>query len=369
VRALIELGHEVQLVGPPGVEGLSSRRAEKTVTGERFGFNTIWRLISRGAPEPVFEALEIAYNLYSVPRLLAHVRRSSSYLIYDRLSLFHLAPLIASTVYGIPLVSEVNDSAVIHRSRPLLFQRVARAMERVVLRRSSLVVTVSGRFQELLSDAHDVRRDDVLVTPNAVDPTRFAQTEKAPKELRRRLGLEGRVVVGVIGGFVAWHGLDHLIHSLRDLLIDRDDRRILLVGDGPVRTDVEQLVSRLKLDGRVQFTGFVPAHEIPSYIACMDVCLMPDSNEHGSPIKIFEYMAAGKPIAAPRYGPIEEVIEDEVNGLLFRPRDREQLRQSVSRLLQDGELRSRLGQAGRERVLDRHTWLHNARRVLANLNC
>jgi glycosyltransferase involved in cell wall biosynthesis len=171
----------------------------------------------------------------------------------------------------------------------------------------------------------------------------------------------------VVGGFVPWHGLDHLVLSVEELLNERDELHVLLIGDGPVRAEVEELVRRLGLERRVEFTGFVPAAEVSGYIECMDVCLMPDSNEHGSPIKIFEYMAMGKAVAAPRYGPIEEVIDHGRTGVLFRPRDRADLRDAVRSLVEDAELRSRIGRAARAHVLSRHTWSANVHKVLEKL--
>lgn len=368
VNAFRELGHEVRVVCPPGVgrEEAASGQAAPTGNGTvRNALSSTWKRISRWSPELLFELLELVYNLWSYLTLRRAVRGFRPDLIYDRYSLFHVAPVWLSRRSGIPLVSEVNDATVIRRTRPLALKRLARRLEGRILAGSTLVVAVSERFQELILASHDLPEESIVITPNAVDPARFERRGGA--ERRAGLGLENRVVLGVVGGFVPWHGLDHLVLSVEGLLKERDDLHVLLIGDGPVRGEVEALVRRLGLERRVEFTGFVPAAEVSGYIECMDVCLMPDSNEHGSPIKIFEYMALGKAVAAPRYGPIEEVIEHGHTGVLFSPRDRAALHDAVRFLVENPELRARIGSAAREHVLAHHTWSANVLKVLARL--
>jgi glycosyltransferase involved in cell wall biosynthesis len=97
----------------------------------------------------------------------------------------------------------------------------------------------------------------------------------------------------------------------------------------------------------------------------MDIAVLPDSNAYGSPMKLFEYLAMGKAVVAPRVGPVEEIVRDGENGLLIEPANAEQLAERVLRLAEDPGLRFRLGQQGRAEVLARHTWRRNAETVLA----
>ena len=363
VRALTLLGHEVCVVGPPGVPADASCDASQTP--RRAAWARIWQQISGAAPEWLFEMLECAYGGYCFVVLSRAVRKHRPHLIYDRYSLFNFGPTAVAGSYGVDLVTEFNDATVIRRSRPLLFERLARRIEKTTLRRSTLVVTVSERLGELLVSTHDLPDRAFVVTPNAVDPQRFAIADGS--EMRRCLGLERKAVIGVVGSFVAWHGLDYLVRSVARLLDQRPDCRVLLVGDGPVRRGIEALIERCGLEGKVSFTGFVAPEEVPKYIACMDVCVMPDSNEHGSPMKIFEYMAMSKAVVAPAYPPIERVIEHGGNGILFRPRDEAALGRAISSLLDDPELRRRLGHQARLDVLENHTWQKNVETLLAAL--
>jgi glycosyltransferase involved in cell wall biosynthesis len=364
VRALRLLGHEVCVVCPPGI--VSDISSKPSSISRRHALTRLWQHISASAPEWLFEVLECAYGVHCYLALSRAVRKHRPHLIYDRYSLFNLGPAMVARRYNIDLVTEVNDATVIRRSRQLFFERLARRIEGATLRRSILIVTVSDRLKELLTGSHDLADRVFAVTPNAVDPQRFEFIDGS--DVRHCLGLERNTVIGVVGSFVAWHGLDYLVRSVACLLDERSDCRVILVGDGPVRGHVEQLVERLDLADKVRFTGFVAPEEVPKYIACMDVCVMPDSNNHGSPIKIFEYMAMGKAVVAPAYAPIEEIIEHDRNGILFQPRNEAELRRALGRLLDDPNLRRRLGSNARRDVFEGHTWQKNVETVLSALS-
>jgi glycosyltransferase involved in cell wall biosynthesis len=100
----------------------------------------------------------------------------------------------------------------------------------------------------------------------------------------------------------------------------------------------------------------------------MDACVIPHSNDYRSPIKLFEYMAQERPVLAPRTEPIEAVVEDGKEALLFTPLDSDSFRSSLSKLLDDKELRKSLGRNARRLIEERHTWRHNARQVLESID-
>jgi len=103
---------------------------------------------------------------------------------------------------------------------------------------------------------------------------------------------------------------------------------------------------------------------LPGHVAAFDIAVMPDSNEYGSPMKIYEYMAMGKPVVAPRLGPLEDGIVDGETGILFPRRDAAALRAALEKLLRDDRLRAGMGARARDHVLAKHTWDRNAARIL-----
>jgi glycosyltransferase involved in cell wall biosynthesis len=333
------------------------------------------RLLTKAAalfPEFLFEFLELGYNLYSLPRTYFLLARRDYSFYYERYALFNVGGLLAAKLRGVPSVAEVNDSALIARSRPLVFKSLARAAESIALRLADRVVTISGPFRDYLAQYGNAVAGKVEVIPNAVDPSRFPSVPQSPgvkaarEAIRARYGIGDRHVLGVAGAFVAWHGLTFLLESVAEML-ERDDLHVLLVGDGPVRPDIERLVAERGLVGRVTLTGFVSPAEVVQHLAAFDIGLMPDSNVHGSPMKIFEYMAMGVPIIAARYRPIEEVVTHGETGLLFEPRNADALRTVLRVALADPALRSRVGGNARNAVLANYTWQRVAERTLGTI--
>jgi glycosyltransferase involved in cell wall biosynthesis len=143
--------------------------------------------------------------------------------------------------------------------------------------------------------------------------------------------------------------------------------RLLIVGDGPERSRLEEHLRSHRLHEAACFTGAVGPHEVPRLLASMDVAVAPYpglSFFYFSPLKVFEYIAAGLPVVASRVGQVATVIQHEVNGLLCPAGDAGELTAALLRLHREPELRSRLGQAARATVLQNYTWEAVAGRIL-----
>lgn len=365
VRAFESLGHHVRVVSPPGTamqEQVGVKRSETHGKSLKFNWGRIWGSLSERVPQIIFEIMEIAYNCYSYFSLKSAILAKRPDFIYDRYALFSIAPLFIARRYNINFILEINDATIIQRSRPLSLKWFARLIERKIFCNASALLTVSEYFKQLIINIYGIPPSKICVIPNAINPARFQVSGN--HNLCEELGLYGKYVIGVVGAFVPWHGIDFLVTSVQNILKERKDTKILLVGDGPVRSQIDTLVKGLKLQDHVKFTGFVPSSDVPKYISCMDICIMPDSNEHGSPIKIFEYMAMGKPVIAPRYGPIEEIIQDDKTGILFTPRDKTGLCNAIQRLLNNSELKNKIETSARDYVFSYHTWTANVKKIL-----
>jgi glycosyltransferase involved in cell wall biosynthesis len=191
--------------------------------------------------------------------------------------------------------------------------------------------------------------------------------------VRRRLGLQSSTVVGFSGTFGVWHGIPTLAAALPLVLAARPEVRFLLIGDGPLRRLVERAIREHGLERRVVLTGQVPLSQMPDYLAACDVLVSPHGRQadggefFGSPTKLYEYMAAGRPIVASRIGQIGEALADGETALLVPPDDPEALVTAILRLVDTPCLRSRLAAAARCRVERAHTWRGNAERLLSAL--
>jgi glycosyltransferase involved in cell wall biosynthesis len=364
-RAFEKIGHRVFFSSPTGVDPRATAGASPY---RESGSQNFFTCVSRNLPAFVFELLEIGYNIPAFFRNAAILRREKIGLIYERHAFFLCATALLSRWRRVPLVVEVNELVGDERVRvqPLLAP-LARWCDRVVFRAAKMIFVVSPHLaRRIESLGIDARK--ILVLPNAVDRADF----ESPGEgcaVRARHGFEDVTVIGFVGWFVAWHRLDLLLESFSRIAASRPALRLMLVGDGELRGELERCARELRIAERVIFTGAVPHDEMPAHIAAMDVCVVPHSNAYRSPIKLFEYMVQARAVVAPRTEPIAMVIADEKNGLLFDLEDAGTLEKSLTRFADDAALRERLGAQARRDVLEKFTWEKNAGTVLASLAC
>lgn len=172
-------------------------------------------------------------------------------------------------------------------------------------------------------------------------------------------------MAGFVGSLKPWHGVDLLIEAFRGVLSADEKAKLLIVGTGPTEEALRQQAA--KLGGAVVFAGGVEHNDVPSYLSAMDVTVAPFRDIEGfyfSPIKVFEYMAAGRCVVASRLGQIEEVVQDGQRGLLCKPDDAEALSEALLTALRDPALRTRLASVAREYVERHHTWRVAAEKTL-----
>ena len=140
-----------------------------------------------------------------------------------------------------------------------------------------------------------------------------------------------------------------------------------MIGDGPLKSSLQDRIRQAGLEKAVTFTGVVTHEDIPQYLATMDVAVAPYpaiGNFYYSPLKLFEYMAAGRAVVASRIGQVAQVITDGVNGLLYEPGHRAGLVNRLRELRESSALRLELGKNARRASRD-FTWERNAERVVA----
>lgn len=315
------------------------------------------------------EAEELAYNVGFLRVAWQRARQLKPDAIYQRHTAFNVVGAVLSRLLRVPLVLEFNSSEV-WKGRHwggLHLPRVAALVEEINLRAADRIVVVSRPLRDSLV-AEGVTSDKVLVNPNGVDPRQF-EPENGGEAARTRFGLSGGIVVCFSGTFGVWHGIPTLAAVIPKLLEARPQVRWLLLGDGPLR----HLVEPLATPGRVVLTGLVPHAEMPDHLAAADILVSPHGRQadggefFGSPTKLFEYMAAGRPIVASAVGQIAEVLQDGQTALLVPPDDPESLAQAIARLIDDACLRQRLAVAARAAAEERHTWRQNAERLLGSM--
>ena len=320
------------------------------------------------------EVREMAYNLTFFTCVKKYFDRSPPDMIYHRYSLNNYVGVRLANRYRIPLVLEYNGPLVWVSKNwgcGLFFSRVSEMIELYGLKSADLIVVVSKPLlDELVGRGVDGRK--VLVNSNGVDVSKFRPDLDGSK-IRQRLELTDKVVVGFVGTFGPWHGAEVLAKAVKGVVMKNPNVHFLFVGDGSTMPQVRGIVAASKMEGHVTFTGLVPQDEVPLYLAACDILASPHVPNpdgtpfFGSPTKLFEYMAMGKPIVASRLDQIGEVLADGDNALMVEPLDVNGLVERILLLASDEKLRTSLGKKAREDALSKHTWERNVQRVIEKL--
>jgi glycosyltransferase involved in cell wall biosynthesis len=361
VRAFEKMGHRVILSSPTGVD------PRQTAGSSPFSRPGVAARIARLLPGPLFELLELLYNLPAFTRNLRLVRKHDCRLIYERHAFFLFSTALVARLRHCPLIVEVNELVGDPRLRAQpLFSRLARWTDRFLFRRARLIVVVSPHLKRRVQE-YGIPEDRILILSNAVSEDDLVPPPEpstaVPLSIHQSsiINHQSPFILGFTGWLVQWHRLDFLIQALA--LPEFASVTLLLIGEGPLQSALESQARALGV--RVQFHGPLPHSAIPAALRAMDACVVPHSNDFRSPIKLFEYMAQERPVLAPRTEPIESLLTDGKEALLFTPLDPESFRSALRKLLASKELRTSLGRAARRLVQEHHTWEQNALKIMS----
>jgi glycosyltransferase involved in cell wall biosynthesis len=294
-------------------------------------------------------------------------------LIHERFNLLSLGGAWASRRLGIPFVLEVNADLLEQRKFKGTPERGLRKLFAVRATRTCFdaaakIICISASLKEHLRTKWNIDEDKLTVLPCAADVHGF-KPDYDSAAVRKSLGLTTEPVVMWVGGFYPWHDLSLLLESFTSILERRPDARLVLVGDGQTRPSVERMAQKNGLRRSVIFTGAVPHTSVPDMLSIADVAVVPSApvpagrGGTGTPLKLFEYMAAGKAIVATASNETAEVIQDGHNGLLVEAGDVNKLAEAILTLLNDPVERVRLGQNARQQAIELYSWEQYTRRL------
>lgn len=353
VHALQALGHEVRLVGP---------NVHQSDTGQGGSAGWVGRLKSI-LPTRLYELAEAAYALVVYRRLVRVVRDFKPDFIYERYALFQPAGVWVSRRTGVPLLLEVNAPYAVARRKygQLRNAWLADAVERYTFRGADRVFPVTQVLAEILVDM-GVQRERIVVIPNAINPKDYVNLPTAD-EAKRRHGLAGRTVIGFIGFVREWDQLDRLVDWLASRPVD-DPATLMIVGDGPVRGELEAQARALGVAHKLVFTGVVPRTAVPAAAMAFDVALQTALVPYASPLCLFEYLAMGKPVLAPDQANHHEVLVRDIDCCMYAPELPGSIETALDSLIADPARRQAIAVEAR-RSFERRgfLWASNASRV------
>jgi glycosyltransferase involved in cell wall biosynthesis len=280
-------------------------------------------------------------------------------MVYERHALWSHAAMVWARSHGVPAVLEVNAPLIEEQAehRVLYDRRGAEASARQAFDTADRIIAVSSGVSAWLA-GFGVAETKLHVISNGVDTRRFMPVEH---------GGTSELTIGFVGTLKPWHGLSVLVEAARIASQAGVPIRLLIVGDGPERAGLQIQLDAAGLSRVSELTGAVEPTKIPALIAQMDVALAPYPQLSGfyfSPLKIMEYMAAGRAVIASRIGDIDGLITHEVDGLLCPAGDTQAFADAIIRLHHDPELRANLGFAARDKAVRELGWDSVVERIM-----
>ncbi|HEY8351173.1 MAG TPA: TIGR04063 family PEP-CTERM/XrtA system glycosyltransferase [Sphingomonadales bacterium] len=276
-----------------------------------------------------------------------------------------LAALKAARRAGLPVVYEIRafweDAAAAHGScrEGDLRYRTTQALETYAARKADAVTVIcEGLKDDLIR--RGIPADKITIIPNAVDLEKFSGGVARDTALAQRLGLKDAVILGFIGSFYDYEGLDVLIAALPQIREKLPNARLLLVGGGPEDARLRALAQEMGVADAVLFTGRVPHNEVDRYYSLVDLFVYPRKSmrltDLVTPLKPLEAMAEMRMLAASDVGGHRELIRDGFNGHLFRADDPADLASCVVRVLQNRDAWPEILRQGRAFVEQERNW-------------
>lgn len=359
----LRLCHVIKGLGRGGAEGLLPQMIRAGTDGYAYsvGYFLPWKdalvaeIEATGAPVRCFGTRSNAALLVSVPRVARWLRESGTDLVHAHLPLAGVVARLAGRLAGVPVV--YTEHNLQERYHPW-----TRRANRWSWRWQAQVIAVSEEVAASIR-RHVGDRVPVTVVRNGIEVDRPPPSPERPAELRRRFELpEGAPVVGTVAVLRAQKRLDLWLAAAQRVLAERPEVRFVVVGDGPLRSELEAEAARLGIASSVRFVGL--QEDVRPFLALFDLYLI-SSEFEGLPLALLESMAAGVAVVATSVGGIPEVIGTEREGVLMPFGDPEALAHAVLALLADPERRERLAAAGRERVVQEFSVARMAREIEA----
>jgi len=367
--SLIEAGHEVYLMARRG----PGQAKEETVNGVHVIRVPLWFQRQKA----MADALYFFVQRYTI---LFHILRACRRHRIEALHVHDLPYALATTLAGrirkIPVIFDMHEHYVqmlhdsfkarrYHKFRPFSapLLRMLAWEERYACRRARTVIVVAEEHKDRVCGL-GAKRELIMEITNTEEPDSFLSFPIDEDLVKRyRHGF----VILYIGGFSPVRGLETLIEAMPAVLKAVLQARLLLVGDGCNREELEELTERLGLTEQVTFAGFAPFEKVPTYMYLSDVCVIPHiATPHVNttmPNKIFHQMLMGRASVVSSIPPLVRVVEDARCGLIFEERNAASLAEKII-ALKDPALRERLGENGRRAVLEKYNWRQTVRPLL-----
>ncbi|MFC1514705.1 glycosyltransferase family 4 protein [Candidatus Omnitrophota bacterium] len=293
-----------------------------------------------------------ALSLSKVAGLASIIRQNKIDLVHSQGGRADFFARIAAKLSGVPVVSTIAapvEEYEVGRLRKAVYISLDRFSEKFVSR----FIVVSEALRRVLTEKHRIPEDKIVKVHNGIDAADYASRPEVIARLREEFGVKtGAKLIAVVGRLAQVKGIGYFIQAIKQMTADDRQRNIcaLIVGDGPLRGELEDLVERLGLKDIVRFTGF--RNDIKDILSALDILVLPSIRE-GQPMVVLEAMASGLVVVASRIEGIEEVIEDGVTGILAAAKSPAALAREIVGVLGDDEASERIRRQAKASVEER----------------
>ena len=310
---------------------------------------------------------------FSIRQILqaTHLGRDWADIVYER----RMSPKISwavSLLTGVPFVVEVNGSLddelrALGRKRRLIRPAIARRIRGQMFSRAARVIAVSSGIRDGLVSMYGLPRDRVAVVPNGANISRFHPKDRNSSRIAVRLD-RNDFIICFVGSLVAWQGIPTLIAAAERLRTRIPHLRIVMVGGGPDTDALKAQVWQSSVRDICIFAGEVPYEDVPTIIAASDVCVAPFARTRkASPIKVFEYLACGKPVVSSDIDDIGDFLKRSRAGVVIEPGNAEALANGIEWVYNHPEEALELARRGRLAVEQTRSWEETEKKVSAIL--
>ena len=318
----------------------------------------------------LIDLAELLHSLVQFVQIWSNLEKPD--FIYERYSLFSWAGLALTIRWKIPYCVEFNDPGIetrkIYFGRSLL-EPVSILLFKRIVSKAGAVIAVSRAVATKLA-LMGAENAKIHIVPNGVSPEAFDPIHVDSKQMTRHYDLTNSSVIGFVGGMTPWHGVNVLVEAAPRILGTCPNACFLIVGGEDTSiAEVQKITESNGSSGKFIWTGWVPHEQVAAYLKIMDIVIAPyvplrNGPIYFSPLKVFEYMAMGKPVVASRIDQLEEIFEESKEVLLIDPGNVLELADAILSLLSNPEFACQLGLNAQKKVLDNYTWDRIARRIM-----
>jgi len=362
-QGLIKLGNDVEVVAPYDVEVDKSTPEDIKVHRFRYIWPEHWHIMGharslhadlRLKPAAIF--LLPLFLLFSTYRLWRVASKNNSQVIYAHWILPSGVPaVIVSTLKKIPLSISLHGSDVYLAKSNFFF----RLITRFIMNRTDVITACS---EEMYQDAIELgSKQNIHLLAWGADPDRFRPEEGSPRRAATQDVADNKIVFSSLGRMVHKKGFHLLLKAMVEVIKSHPKAFLKIGGEGPLRSILLTEAQRMGIEEHVHLPGRIQWDQVPAFLQTSDIFVLPSikdksGNVDGLPTVLLEAMSTGKPVIASRIGGIPLVLENNRNGLIFTPGDVQSLSNLMIQLIEDENLRKRLGRSARRSICEKHNW-------------